>query len=283
MKILFAGSDEIAVPVLTYLASHNLVGAVLTTPDAPGRRGKSLLPTPVKARALELGLPVLQPEHLKKEAREEAAAQCCDTLLSFCYGKIFGPKFLSLFKRRFNIHPSMLPCYRGCAPLQAAILNQDDTCAISIQDIAPALDEGDIYITQSFRLDGSETITSLSEKVASLAPSLVEDLLMNLEVFKPRRQHSAVRAYEKWPKAYCYLDGQILYLLGVYGSVFDIPDEQCAEAPGTVVSHEKGKGFRIATGNGYLYVNELQLPTKKAMDSASFLNGRHDMISKVLT
>ena len=310
MKILFAGSDEIAVPVLTYLASHNLVGAVLTTPDAPGRRGKSLLPPPVKARALELGLPVLQPEHLKKEAREDAAAQCCDTLLSFCYGKIFGPRFLSLFKRKFNIHPSMLPCYRGCAPLQAAILNQDDTCAISIQDIAPALDEGDIYITQSFRLDGTETITSLSEKVASLAPSLVEDLLMNIDVFKPRRQsedgvsyttfvkkddarldftrsaralHSAVRAYEKWPKAYCLLDGQPLYLLGVYGSVFDIPDEQCAEAPGTVVSHEKGKGFRIATGNGYLYVSELQLPTKKAMDSAAFLNGRHDMISKVLT
>ena len=310
MKILSAGRHAIAVPGLTDRSSHNLVGAVLTTPDAPGRRGKSLLPTPVKARALELGLPVLQPEHLKKEAREDAAAQCCDTLLSFCYGKIFGPRFLSLFKRKFNIHPSMLPCYRGCAPLQAAILNQDDTCAISIQDIAPALDEGDIYITQSFRLDGTETITSLSEKVASLAPSLVEDLLMNIDVFKPRRQsedgvsyttfvkkddarldftrsaralHSAVRAYEKWPKAYCLLDGQPLYLLGVYGSVFDIPDEQCAEAPGTVVSHEKGKGFRIATGNGYLYVSELQLPTKKAMDSAAFLNGRHDIISKVLT
>ena len=194
--------------------------------------------------------------------------------------------------------------------LQGMRLNQDDTCAISIQDIAPALDEGDIYITQSFRLDGTETITSLSEKVASLAPSLVEDLLMNIDVFKPRRQsedgvsyttfvkkddarldftrsaralHSAVRAYEKWPKAYCLFDGQPLYLLGVYGSVFDIPDEQCAEAPGTVVSHEKGKGFRIATGNGYLYVSELQLPTKKAMDSAAFLNGRHDIISKVLT
>ena len=309
MKILFAGSDEIAVPVLTYLASHNLVGAVLTTPDAPGRRGKSLLPTPVKARALELGLPVLQPEHLKKEAREDAAAQCCDTLLSFCYGKIFGPRFLSLFKRKFNIHPSMLPCYRGCAPLQAAILNQDDTCAISIQDIAPALDEGDIYITQSFDLDGSETTEGLSSRVSVMAADLAVRLLSSLDVFRSRPQpevgasytamvrkedalldfhrdamslHAAVRAYSVWPKATCMLDGQPLYLLGVWGSAFDIPHEECAEEPGTVAGYVKGRGLKIATGDGYLYVDCLQLPTKKAMDSASFINGRRDIIGKVL-
>ena len=228
MRVLFAGTDEIAVPVLEHLAEHNLVRAVLTSPDAPGRRGKNLLPSPVKSKAVEMGLEVLQPEHLKKEARDEVAALCCDTLISFCYGKIFGPRFLSLFERKFNIHPSLLPSYRGCAPLQAAILNQDTSCAISIQDIAPAVDEGDIYITQSFPLDGRETITSLSDKVACLAPALIEDLLMNIDVFKPCRQsesgvsyttfvkkedarldfnrsarslHCAVRAYEKWPKA----------------------------------------------------------------------------------
>lgn len=310
MRILFAGSDSIAVPTLETLASLRLVGAVLTTPDAPGKRGKNLLPTPVKAKALELGLPVYQPERLGSQARADIAKSGCDTLISFCYGKIFGPRFLALFERKMNIHPSLLPKYRGCAPIQAAILNRDRESGISIQDIALAVDEGDLYITQSFLLDGTETTETLERKVATLAPELLKDLLENLDLFKSRHQrsdcvsyttfikkedgrldftqsaselHARIRAYSLWPKAVCTLDGQDLYLTGVSGSVFDIPDETCTEEPGTVVSHEKGRGFRIATGNGYLYVNSLQCPTKKVCDSMSFLNGRRDIIGKKLT
>lgn len=309
MRILFAGTQSIAVPTLRSLASHNIVQAVLTTPDAPGKRGRTLIASPVKQAALELGLPVIQPEHLKKEAREEVMRYNPDTLVTFCYGKIFGPRFLSLFERKFNIHPSLLPRYRGCAPIQNAILNQDRCTGISIQDISLAVDEGDIYITQSLELDGSETTESLEERVSQKAAKLAVTLLSSLDSFKSRPQdsenvsytrmvekedgcldftksarslHAAIRAYSTWPKAYCMCDGQVLYLLSVSGSVFDIEECECKEAPGTVVSHDKKLGFRIATGSGYLYVNRLQVPARNAVDSTSFLNGRRDFLSKVL-
>lgn len=310
MRILFAGTDEIAVPTLEALDRHRLVCAVLTTPDAPGKRGHALLPSPVKAKALELGLPVLQPDRLGSQAREAVSPLGADTLLSFCYGRIFGPKFLSLFRHSFNIHPSLLPKYRGCAPIQNTILSMDRQGGISIQEIALAVDEGDIYLTQAFDLDGTETTDSLCARVASMAPDLAVRLLSSLDVFRSRPQvdtgasytrfirkedavldfkdsamrlHAAIRAYSTWPKAACMLDGQPLYLLGVSGSVFDIPHEECAEEPGTVAGYVKGRGLKIATGDGYLYVDSLQLPTKKAMDSASFINGRRDIIGKVLT
>lgn len=309
MRILFAGTEKIAVPALEKLAGRGLVAAVLTTPDAPGRRGSALLPSPVKAKALELGLPVFQPEHLRSQAREEIAPLSCDILLSFCYGKIFGPKFLALFDRCMNIHPSLLPRFRGCAPIQNAILSLDRRTGVSIQEIALRTDEGDIYLTQSFDLDGTETTESLEDRVSVIAASLADDLFDNLEVFKTRPQigepsytafvkkedgrldfslsaaelHARIRAYSHWPRAVCSLDGQDLYLLGVSGSAFDIEEETCSQEPGTIVCHEKGRGFRIATGSGYLYVDRLQCPTKKACDSLSFLNGRRDIVGKVLT
>ena len=104
MKILYAATDTIAVPLLEALASRNLVRAVFTAPDAPGKRGKTLLPTPIKAKALELGLEVYTPQHLRTEERKIVRQLGADVLLSFCYGKIFGPKFLSLFKETFNVH-----------------------------------------------------------------------------------------------------------------------------------------------------------------------------------
>ena len=308
MRILFAGTEAIAVPTLEALASHGLVAAVLTTPDAPGKRGRMLLPSPVKSAALALGLPVLQPEHLGSEARAAVKVFHADTLMSFCYGRIFGPKFLALFERKFNIHPSLLPKYRGCAPLQSTIVNLDRSGGVSIQDIALGIDEGDLYLTQSFELDGRETTESLCSRVALIAADLAMDLIGNIGVFKPRPQegeasctrliekddgrldftlpaarlHAMVRAYSAWPKALCLLDGEALYLTGVSLSAFQIPDEDCIEEPGTIVSHERGLGFRIATGRGYLHVDRLQLPTKKEMDSQSFLNGHRDIIGKKL-
>lgn len=310
VRLLFAGTDEIAVPTLEALASQKLVGAVLTTPDAPGKRGSALLPSPVKAAAVRLGLPVLQPDRLGSEARKQVSQLGCDVLLSFCYGKIFGPKFLSLFPLKFNIHPSLLPHHRGCSPIQAAILGQDRKTGISIQDIALAIDEGDIYITQSFELDGTETTASLCERVSKLAPVLALNLLEGLDVYKPRRQldipadytgfikkedgrldftcsaahlHAQVRACYPWPKAHCLLDGSPVSITSVYGSVFDIPDEECAEEPGTVVAHVKGQGLKVATGHGYLYINGLQAPTKKEMDSASFINGRRGDMGRLFS
>ena len=181
MRILYAATGEIAVPLLRALAQRGDIAAVLTAPDAPGKRGKTLIPSPVKVAALELGLDVWQPETLRKEARAHVRSLMPDALMSFCYGKIFGPMFLSLFRYTFNVHPSLLPKYRGCAPLYAAIRNLDRESGITLQEIAPGIDEGRIYRTVSFALDGTEDIPKAESIAAELAPSLVLPVLDDLD------------------------------------------------------------------------------------------------------
>ena len=153
MRILYAATGEIAVPLLRALAQRGDIAAVLTAPDAPGKRGKTLIPSPVKVAALELGLDVWQPETLRKEARAHVRSLMPDALMSFCYGKIFGPKFLSLFEHKYNIHPSLLPKYRGCAPLYESIRNLDRIGGISLQEIALEVDSGAILKAMTFPLE----------------------------------------------------------------------------------------------------------------------------------
>ena len=308
MRILFAATGEIAVPVLETLNKMGLVKAVLTAPDAPGKRGKELLPSPIKVAATKLGLPVSSPAHLGSVARLEVSLTGADTLVSFCYGKIFGPKFLSLFSSTYNIHPSQLPKYRGPSPLFETIINQDRECTISIQKIALECDAGDIFTTYSFPLDGRETLSSLEERVSHEAAKLSEAFFSSPSSYKSYKQegspsyshmitkeaglldfnksasalHATIRATEKWPKATALYAGEPIYLTGVSGSGFEIEAVKCKEAAGTVVSFDKKRGFCIATGEGYLYVNRLQLPARKEMDALSFNNGNRNFVSSVL-
>ena len=307
MRILYAATGDIALDLLSALHEEGLVGAVLTAPDAPGKRGKGLIPPPVKVRAEELGLPVYQPETLRTEARERVRELGVDTLLSFCYGKIFGPRFLSLFDHTFNVHPSLLPLHRGCSPIYAAIRSLDRETGISLQEIALGVDEGDIFARMTMPLDGTETTGSLEARVRAAAPSLVVPALRDFSPSRRERQegepsytgfigkedgrldfsrsaselHAIIRACCPWPKAYAMLDGSPLYLTGVWGSAFDSP-EPCAEAPGTVVDAVKGRGLRIATGCGYLYVSKVLPPARKEMDALSYLNGNRGILGSVL-
>ena len=289
MRILYAATGEIAVPLLRALNERGVIAAVLTAPDAPGKRGKTLVPSPVKKEALELGLEVWQPETLKKEARAYVRELAPDALMSFCYGKIFGPMFLSLFRYTFNVHPSLLPKYRGCAPLYAAIRNLDRKSGITLQEIAPGIDEGRIYRTVSFDLDGTEDLVKAESMAAELAPSLVLPVLDDIANITPAEQvsasareiHALIRACYPWPKAYCLLDEHPLYITGVYGSAFD-DAEASSEEPGTVVGTVKGKGLKIATGSGYIYASRVLPPMKKEMDALSFANGCRGLCGKVL-
>lgn len=307
MRILFAATGEIAVPTLEALHRKNLISAVLCSPDEPGKRGSALIAPPTKVKALELGLPVLQPEHLGSEARRLLAEYDLDTLVSFCYGKIFGPKFLALFKDAFNIHPSLLPKYRGCAPIYETIRNMDRVCGISIQKIALEVDSGDIMNSFGFPLDGRESQNTLSEKVALLAADLAVSTFCDISSYPPRPQtgeasfssfikkedgildfhkparilHAQIRACYPWPKARTVFQGKNLFITGVYGSVFD-SFEPSSEEPGTVVGYEKGKGLKIATSDGYLYASRLQAEAKKEMDAGAFVNGNKAVLSAKL-
>ena len=313
MRILFAGTPDIAVPTLCALAEQFEVGAVLTNPDKRGPRGKALLPSAVKEAALTLGLPVLQPESLRTEGRELVASYGCDTLVCFAYGKIFGPRFLSLFSgEKLNIHPSLLPLLRGPSPIQGAILNQFDTTGISIQRLASEMDSGDLLKTEAFALQGDETTQSLSDlvkdKAAHLAVQAIGSIVDGSALFVPQKGeatyttlisremglidwnlpakalHALIRTMQPWPKAYTFFEGETLYVTSVSGLLKDAGSDPVPNGTsvGTVVSKEKDKGIAIATGEGLLWIDRLQLEKRKEMDGASFLPGNRTFLGTKL-
>ncbi|MDY0287396.1 MAG: methionyl-tRNA formyltransferase [Sphaerochaeta sp.] len=313
MRILFAGTPEIAVPTLRSLAEHCDVGAVLTNADKKGSRGNALVPSAVKEEALRLGLPVLQPESLRTEARALVASYGCDTLVCFAYGKIFGPRFLSLFSgEKLNIHPSMLPLLRGPSPIQGAILNQYRTTGISIQRLASEMDSGDLLVCEEFPLLGDETTQTLTdlvrEKAAPLAVGAMKRVSSGSALFLPQQGdptyttlitremalldwnlpakalHALVRTMVPWPKAYTTYEGQTLFITSVAGLLEDAGTDAVPSATevGTVVAKEKGRGVAIATGDGLLWVDRMQLDKRKDMDWVSFLPGNRTFLGTKL-
>lgn len=314
MRILFAGSPDIAVPALQALHEVYEVVAVLTNPERKKGRGKKLQPTAVAQRAIELGLPVLAYEHLYGDARREVASYQPELLVTFAYGRIFGPKFLSLFPSgAINIHPSLLPTYRGCAPIQAAIAHGDPQTGITIQRIALKTDEGDILSQQMIELDGTETTESLSQKVSELCVPQLLSVLDDMAGDRLRpvpqdhsrasycymiekseapidwqessiRVSSKIRAFYPWPKASTVFHGRQLSIC--YATLFDdeVPGVGLASehVPGTVVASVAPHGLITACGQGYIGIKRLQLQSKKEMDYKSFVNGNPDIIGSVL-
>ena len=157
--------------------SYQIAGVLTNPPSAKGRH-KERVPTDFGALAAERGIPVFCPQKLDAAARDQIAAQGFDALVCFAYGKIFGPKFLSLFKAGgVNVHPSLLPKYRGATPVPAAILNCDAETGVTVQTLALGMDEGEILAQEKIALDGTETTDSLLDKSAQIAAALLEGLL----------------------------------------------------------------------------------------------------------
>lgn len=299
MKILLASSDSIALAVMDKLMELGVLGAVLTNPDAPQLRSKTPVPTPIKQRALEKGIPCYQFESLRTEAREAIAKSGCDFLLSFSFGKIFGPRFLALFSHTMNIHPSLLPIARGATPLQAAILSASRSWGISFQQIALGMDEGVLFCQVELSLDGTETVQSLEERVGLLAASSLQAALDNCLALRATEQkgqasytsliksdsfpldfsmpaslvHATIRAAIPWPKAFTLYEGGRLMVTSVYGGFDQIEEGPVSEAPGQVVAFDKSRGLKVACKDGYIWIDGLQLPTKKAMSARDFANG----------
>jgi methionyl-tRNA formyltransferase len=316
--MLFAGSPQIAVPSLYALAGlarsqagYEIAG-VLTNPDTPKGRGGRVEPTEVGSAAAALGLFVLKPEKLNAEAREAVAALAPDILVSFAYGRIFGPKFLALFPfGGVNAHPSLLPKYRGPSPIQAAILNSDAETGISIQRLAREMDSGDLLLQEAFPLTGRETAASLSEYVASRTAELLaaaargvaektlvekpqtgavsycaaikkEDGLINwslrAEVIEAR-----IRAFTPWPQSWTMHNGEKLFILDAHliPRDFDAPAATTAPA-GTVLGADARHGVLIQSGSGALAATRLRYQSKKALEWKAFLNGARNFIGSRL-
>jgi methionyl-tRNA formyltransferase len=186
LRVLFAGTPECAIPSLEAVARKHQIVAVLTNPPSAQGRSPVLVPTPVALAAERLkeqgligaDIPILTPEKINDEARALIAAQKPDIMACFAFGKIFGPKTLALFPLgAINLHPSLLPRWRGCAPVPAAILARDQETGITIQKMALEMDAGDIILQKTIPLNGTETADELLERTShDGAPMMVEAL-----------------------------------------------------------------------------------------------------------
>ena len=318
VRILFAGSPAIAVSSLVAISEMELAGegiilaGVLTNPDTKRGRHSQCEPTDISAAALKLdvmrkekGLPPitqLKAEKLNAAAREEAAVLKADLLVSFAYGKIFGPKFLALFPLGgINIHPSLLPKYRGASPISSVILDRKKTSGICIQRLAPEMDSGDILSMERFKLSGRETTLSLSETVGCSAAGILKKLLSGYAAkaarAKPQKgkatyckeikkeeglinwRKSAVsldaqiRAFTPWPLSFTRSGSETLFILEAEPF---IENTALKALPGTVLRCDKTHGILIQTGSGILAVKRLQWQAKKSLDWKAFCNGTRD-------
>lgn len=326
MRVVFAGSPAIALPALEAVCAMPDVElvAVLTNPDSPkGRHGASE-PTDVGAAAVRLAANslsagtkflILKPYKLDVAVRKALAALKPELLVSFAYGHIFGPRFLALFPfGGINIHPSLLPRYRGATPIQAALLNRDHETGLSIQWLAREMDSGDLLYQERVPLSGRETTESLSAfmatKAAAALPAVLSAIARGNEVSKSGVSHpqtgevsycapitkdqgridwmqsagvidAQIRAFTPWPLSWTLHNEQYLNLLEAvpYADVSaDVPYAADALA-GTVLGIDKRAGILVQTGDGVLCVTRLQYRTKKALEWRAFLNGARDFLN----
>jgi len=323
MRILFAGSPAIAVPALKSLAAMTanselgnnnkdnfIFAGLLTNPDSPRGRSGSPEPTECAAAAQQFfSSPViLKPERLASAARILTAELKPDILVSFAYGKIFGPKFLSLFPQGgINIHPSLLPKYRGPTPIPAVIMNRETETGITIQRLAIKMDSGEILLQERVHMHGRETTASLSEimaqKAAELLPIALRSIAAGTIQARAQDHHKAtycsliekedglinwgrsvleidagIRAYDPWPLSWTTHGELRLFILKAEPFVTEGPGKK----PGEVLGKDKDKGILIQTGWGILAVRQLQYQGKKAMEWKDFLNGARNFLGAKL-
>lgn len=306
-RIVFAGTPEFAASALDALlkSGANIV-AVYTQPDRPAGRGRKLQASAVKQLALQHQLAVFQPPSLKDpEAQQQLAAQKADYFIVAAYGLLLPKAVLDIPSQAcINIHASLLPRWRGAAPIQRAILAGDTQTGITIMHMDVGLDTGDMLLKKTCAISDSDTTSSLHDKLAALGGEAIVDfmqqaqsLLANAEkqddslanyaskISKEEGcidwQQSAaeisrrVRAFNPWPVCYCQLDDKTLRLWDAIAL-----DEHSNTRPGTVIQCDK-HAIRVNTGNGVLQLKRLQLPGGKPVDAQAFANA-HDINGKVL-
>lgn len=320
LKIVYAGSPLASSIVLKGLISAQTdcgfeIAGVLTNPPSTRGRHSDLIPTEVAATAHENNIPVFEFDHLVAEAREAISPLGADLLVSFDYGRIFGPKFLALFPLGgINLHPSALPKYRGCTPVPAALLNGDKTLGVTVQKLALQTDEGDILAQTEIPLDGTETTLSLmdgdgtSSKITEAGLKLLKKVIKEAansdsELIGKKQSGETsytpflkkedgiidwnksasqidcqIRAYTPYPLCFTSYNCVKVTILKAHPS-----DSKTSEKPGTVLPYQKSVGIEIACGDGSILVaTELQQEKKKAMDYKSFINGARNFVGSIL-
>jgi methionyl-tRNA formyltransferase len=302
LKLGFAGTPDFAVPALRRLAAEHAICAVFTQPDRPAGRGQALQLSPVKRCALELALPVHQPPAFKTpEALQLLQAQNLDVLIVAAYGLILPAAALALPRLGcFNIHASLLPRWRGAAPIQRALLAGDSTTGITIMRMEQGLDTGPMLASRATEIQRSDTAKTLHERLAILGAQLMSETLKVIIAGKSQESPQPaqgvtyaakiskaearidwsldaaqilrqVRAFNPWPIAETSLHGQQLRIWDA--ECLDSYSPHAMAAPGTVVA-AGDEGIDVACGKDALRVLRLQLAGRKPLVAQEFLTGQ---------
>lgn len=295
------GTPDFAVGTLEELikAGHEIIG-VVTQPDKPKGRGKTLMPTPVKEVALKHQIPVYQPKKVREKEFTEALRNLSpDVIVVAAFGQIITKEILEI--PRFgciNVHASLLPAYRGAAPIQWAVINGEKESGVTIMQMDEGLDTGDMIDKVVVPLAQDETGGSLFDKLSQAGARLCVKVLKDLEEGKAVREkqpeesttpyasmiskkmgeinwsqpagsiEQLIRGLDPWPSAYTKLQGKTLKLW----KARVVEEKQEKGRPGEVVQVEK-EAFFVQTGEGILKIEELQMEGKKRMDTGAFLRG----------
>ena len=299
MKIVFMGTPEFAAPALSAIVSGgHEVKYVVTQQDKARDRGKKIQHTPVKERALSLGIEVLQPEKIKgnQDFIDKIAGISPDMIVVAAYGKILPAEILGI--PRFgcvNIHASLLPRWRGAAPIQRAIIEGDNITGITIMHMAEGLDTGDMIMSKSVETGkmtagqlhdelariGAELIVSAMQQIeAGTAPRIVQDEQFatyapmisksdgHLDFSKtPEELERLVRGVDPWPGAYTTYNEEIMKVWEAFST-----DQESEKPAGTIV-HVSDEGIKISAGGKILLITEIQTPGKKRVKIKEYLKG----------
>lgn len=300
MRVVFMGTPDFSVGTLeAIIAAKHEVAGVVTQPDRPKGRGKAMQATPVKTAALAHNIPVYQPAKVREPEFVETLKNLKpDVIVVVAFGQIIPASILEIPPLGcINVHASLLPKYRGAAPIQWAVIDGEKESGVTIMYMDTGLDTGDMLAKTVVPLDENETGGSLFDKLSDAGAKLLVETLTKLELgqVKPEKQpkdspnayarmikktdglidwsqdaesiERLIRGMNPWPSAYSYLDGKTLKIW-----IAAVCEEETGYEPGTVVRTDKN-GIYVQTGKGVLRLDELQLEGKKRMTSDAFLRG----------
>lgn len=299
MRIIFMGTPDFSVGTLEALveAGYEVVLAV-TQPDKPKGRGGKMQFTPVKETAMKYDIPVFQPKKVREpECIEELRKYHADVMVVVAFGQILPKEILEMTPYGcINVHASLLPKYRGAAPIQWAVINGEEVSGVTTMQMDEGLDTGDMIMKTEIVLDKQETGGSLFDKLSDAGAKLCVKTLKALEdktaVWEPQGETTTayarmldknmgninwkdsaiqierlIRGLNPWPSAYTDWDGKVMKIWEA-----EVAEVNSGAEPGTIVKVEKD-GFSVQTGEGQIKVKALQIPGKKRMEADAFLRG----------
>lgn len=308
MKIVFMGTPDFSAVVLEKLNSVYPVSAVVTGLDKPVGRGYNLAPSPLKVKAIELGIPVLQYAKVSREGLDDIRALKPDVIVTAAFGQILSDAFLAIPKFAvLNVHASLLPKYRGSSPIQWSIINGDEKTGITIMKTVKAVDAGDVLLEKETEIGKKETAGELFDRLAILGGEAIVEAISLVEsgkaTFTPQDESKVthcsminkgdglvdfsksakeidcfVRGMTPWPSAYTHIGEKTL-------KIFDVEKVELSDLQksidqfenakfGEVVLADKNHGLIVKAADGFIRLHVIQLEGSKRMEDTQFLFGR---------